>query len=110
MAQTSETRRAGDAAGLGELSCFQADDPRIAPKPPSKQAQFAAIRRLRRQRLVERLHQLGPAPLGHFLREVERGASIPDHLERYSRIDPDFVRALGGADFVPFLHLVPEER
>jgi hypothetical protein len=62
--------------------------------------------RLRRQRLVEHLHRLGPSPLGHFLREVENGASIADHLEAYARIDPEFVRALGGADFLPFLHVI----
>ena len=62
--------------------------------------------RLRRQRLVEHLHRLGPAPLGHFLREVENGASIPDHLERYAKIDPEFVRALGGDRYAPGLHVV----
>jgi hypothetical protein len=45
------------------------------------------IERLRRRGLVEHLHRLGPAPLGHFLREVENGASIPEHLERYAKID-----------------------
>jgi hypothetical protein len=73
-------------------------------RPP--QAQFE---RLRRQRLVEHLHGLGPAPLGYFLREIENGAVIAEHLERYAGIDPDFVRAFGGSDFVPFLRLVPEE-
>jgi hypothetical protein len=55
-----------------------------------------SMRRLRRQRLVEHLHRLGPSPLGYFPREVENGANISDHLERYSRIDPEFVRALAG--------------
>ena len=65
-----------------------------------------SMRRLRRQRLVEHLHRLGPAPLGHFLREVENGASIPDHLERYAQIDPELVRALGGDRFAPVLHVI----
>jgi hypothetical protein len=65
-----------------------------------------SMRRLRRQRLVEHLHRLGPAPLGHFLREVENGASISDHLERYAKIDPAFVRALGGDRYAPVLHAV----
>jgi hypothetical protein len=64
--------------------------------------------RLRRQRLVEHLHRLGPAPLGHFLREVENGASISDHLERYAKIDPAFVRALGGERYAPVLWSVNE--
>ena len=62
-----------------------------------------ARRRLRRQRLVERLHQLGPAPLYHFLGEVENGASIPDHLERYAALPADFIKANGGDKFTPFL-------
>jgi hypothetical protein len=65
-----------------------------------------ALSRLRRQRLVEHLHRLGPAPLGHFLREVENGASISDHLERYAKIDRAFVRALGGDRYAPVLHAV----
>jgi hypothetical protein len=73
-------------------------------KLPATHAQ--ALSRLRRQRLVEHLHRLGPAPLGHFLREVENGASISDHLERYAKIDPAFVRALGGDRYAPALHAV----
>jgi hypothetical protein len=62
--------------------------------------------RLRRQRLVEHLHRLGPAPLGYFLREVENGASIHEHLERYAKIDPEFVRACGGDRHPPVLWVV----
>jgi hypothetical protein len=64
------------------------------------------LARLRRQRLVEHLDMLGPKPIDHFLREVENGASIPDHLERYAKIDPEFVRALGGDRYAPALHVV----
>jgi hypothetical protein len=60
----------------------------------------------RRRRLVEHLRRLGPAPLGHFLREVENGASISDHLERYAKIDPAFVCALGGDRYAPALHVI----
>jgi|GEM_PF-3291188 len=107
MAQTNETGRAVGADRLG-ISSFRSriDNRDLKPNPPAKQAQFAAIRRLRRERLVERLHSLGPAPLGHFIREVERGASIPDRLERYARIDPAFVRALGGDRFAPELRAI----
>jgi hypothetical protein len=92
-------------AGLKDYVCLAANSPQNSRFERPPQAQFE---RLRRQRLVENLHRLGPAPLGHFLREVENGANIADHLERYAEIDPEFVRALGGSDFVPFLHLVPE--
>jgi hypothetical protein len=72
-----------------------------------RQPGIDARARLCRQRLVSHLHRLGPAPLGHFLREVENGASIPDHLERYAAIDLEFVRALGGDKFAPrFLHVI----
>jgi hypothetical protein len=64
-----------------------------------------AVMVARRRRLVEHLHQLGPAPLNYFLREIENGASIPDHLERYAEIHPGFVRALGGDQHAPILHM-----
>ena len=31
---------------------------------------------MRRQRLVEHLHRLGPSPLGHFIREIEVATGI----------------------------------
>src|ERR1700730_6791981 len=105
MAQSHETPQRG-TAGLG-ISSFRSriDNPEnIRPEPPT-QAQFAAIRRLRRQRLVECLHRLGPCPLSYFLNEVERGASVAERLERYARIDPAFVEALGGDRFAPALHV-----
>jgi hypothetical protein len=77
------------------------EEKRANPATASGHAQ--AINRLRRQRLVEHLHRLGPSPVGHFLNEVERGASVAERLERYSRIDPEFVRALGGDKFATSL-------
>src|SRR6202011_3025162 len=55
----------------------------------SMQRGIDARARLRHQRLVEHLHRLGPAPLGHFLHEIECGAFIPEHLEAYGRVHPD---------------------
>jgi hypothetical protein len=93
---------AGGADGPLELSFPGGNDHQasITSQAP-KQAKIVA--RLRRQRLIAHLHKLGVAPLAYFLREVEAGASIPDHLERYARIDPEFVRALGGDRFGPSL-------
>jgi len=105
MTQTYETRREGIAAEPLSLSCGEADLPTIARNHLATQAQFAAVQRLRRQRLVAHLHQLGPSPLFHSLNEVERGA-LPEHLERYARLDPDFIRTLGGTDFVQPLHVL----
>jgi hypothetical protein len=65
-----------------------ASDNRVSP-PKSALNQEQSRARLRRPRLVEHLHRLGPAPLGHFLHEIECGAFIPEHLEAYARIDPD---------------------
>jgi hypothetical protein len=49
-----------------------------------------------------------PAPVGHFIREVEvaTGADVTARLERYAEIDPEFVRALGGDRFAPSLHCI----
>jgi hypothetical protein len=73
-------------------------------KSASNQAQSRA--RLRRQFLVERLHRLGPSPLCHFLAEIERGADLRSHLDRYAALPADFVRVLGGDRFPPALHVI----
>jgi hypothetical protein len=99
MAQSHEARRVVGAAGLGDLSFRERID---GPRNPTKYI-VAQGQTARRRRLIENLHRLGPAPLGYFLNEVENGASIPDHLERYSQIDPEFVRVLGGDRFSPAL-------
>ncbi|MFZ3326170.1 MAG: hypothetical protein WA231_09875 [Methylocella sp.] len=59
----------------------------------------------RRQRLVENLHRLGPAPLGHFIREIEEatGADVTARLERYAALPADFIKANGGDRFAPSL-------
>jgi hypothetical protein len=62
--------------------------------------------RLRRQRLVEYLHQLGPAPLYHFLTEVERGAPLWRHVERYAALPAAFIKANGGDQFAPLVHVI----
>lgn len=92
--------RAAARTGSGKHHKRLASDlPGFNLSAPPRQAQS----RLRRQRLVERLHRLGPKPLSHFLDEVERGASIPDHLERYAALPADFILANGGDEFTPFL-------
>jgi hypothetical protein len=102
-------RAAPDSPGNGPpnvhslAACCNSPNNAVTPK---NQAAEQARQRLRRQRLVLHLHRLGPSPLGHFLREVENGANIPDHLERYAKIDPAFVRALGGDRYAPVLHVV----
>jgi hypothetical protein len=42
------------------------------------------------------LHALGARPIYEFLREVIAGADLFDCLERYARLDAEFIRAFGG--------------
>ncbi len=44
MPHSYETRRAGDAAGLGNSSCLAADSPKIAPSLATAQAKIELIR------------------------------------------------------------------
>jgi hypothetical protein len=57
------------------------------------------------RRNVTRLHAMGPRVLGEFLAELGAGSyrmtDIESALERYSRLDPDIVRGLGGNRFPP---------
>jgi hypothetical protein len=65
-------------------------------------------KRLRLHFLAISLHALGPKPLFHFLDEVERGADLRSHLERYAALPADFIRALGGDRFAPALRVIDE--
>ena len=97
------------AAGLGDCHRRLASDTRVSP-PKSTLNQEQSRARLRRQRLVEHLHWLEPSPLGHFIREVEvaTGTYVTARLECYAKIDPEFVRALGGDQFAPLVHVIDE--
>jgi len=102
----NETRRAGGAAWLVDCHRRLASDNRVSP-PKSALNQEQSGARLRRQLLVLHLHHLGPSPLEHFIREVEAGADVTVRLECYAKLDPEFVRALGGDKFPPpFLHVI----
>jgi hypothetical protein len=101
MTHTKDPAARRAQTGPLELSCGEADNQDLKPNRAALQA------RMRRQRLVEHLHRLGPCPLGHFIREVEDAArvDVTHRLERYAEIDPEFVRALGGDKLPPrFLH------
>jgi hypothetical protein len=113
MTLEAKARRAGSAAGPLGLSRSELDPHTIAQNRFAAQARSAAaLSRLRRQRLVEHLHRLGPAPLAHFIREVElaTGRNLTAQLERYGEIDPEFVRALGGNKFAPIVPLIDGSR
>jgi hypothetical protein len=65
--------------------------------------------------LINHLHRLGARPLGEFLDHLGQKhlirTSIETELERYARLDPAVVRALGADRFpvVP-LHLVHQPK
>ena len=61
---------------------------------------------LRRDRLVLRLHRLGPKPVSEYLKELVGNddglqADALFLLEKYSALDPGIVHALGGDTFPP---------
>jgi hypothetical protein len=66
-----------------------------------KQAQ----RRMRREHLARRVHRLGPRVVAELLDEIARHhglhSDIDRRLERYARLDPALLRALGADKFPP---------
>ncbi|MGB6372836.1 MAG: hypothetical protein WBD78_11170 [Methylocella sp.] len=100
MSSQEKPRRAGGATGALDSSLLTRIDGR-GSSPPRQNLQ--PQNRLRRQRLVEKLHGLGPSPLFHFLDEIENGAGIDERLERYAQLPAGFIEALGGRDFPPGL-------
>ncbi len=57
----------------------------------------------RLDRLIERVHALGPRPLAELLGEIATATGEPgliaDRVAAYARLDPDLVCALGGDRF-----------
>jgi len=73
-------------------------------------AQGEPARRMRRQRQVERIWRLGARVVFELLDELDRSHALPDldaRIERYSRLDPDVIRAVQADRFPPAIHLVP---
>lgn len=58
------------------LSCAEADNAKIALNRLQPQAHREIAERLRRQRHVECLHPLGPAPLFHLLTDLDAGKPL----------------------------------
>jgi hypothetical protein len=102
MTQTNETRRAGGATGSGNAVCLAANSVKDSRSQRPPQAQSS----LRLKFLANRLHALGPQPLFHFLDDVERGADLRSHLERYAALPADFIKANAGDRFAPSLHCI----
>jgi hypothetical protein len=85
---------AGEAFFIEE---FLAGLPATSDQAPEPKPKTRADARLRY--LARRLHALGERPLFEFLRELEGGAGLRARLERYARLDPEFIRSLGGDTF-----------
>lgn len=58
---------------------------------------------LRRQRLIQKIHQLGPRAMAEFINELAFDLLAEDavdaKLERYAALDPAVVAAFGGDRF-----------
>ena len=76
-----------------------------SPSPRDFQRLSDATRRviapLRRERLAEHLHRLGERPCLEAMIEVAAGADLDAVLTRYSRLNPEIVRAFRGERFPP---------
>ena len=109
MTSTENARRARTGAGIlkaGERFEYKHTntDPEIQYQPSADEC----TRRLtgeRFERMVEHLHHLGPRSVGAVLIEIAittgQPALIADRVEKYSRLDPELVRAVGGDSFPP---------
>lgn len=101
MPNKQHARQLGaDRAGL--------DDFRVAaesrlPILQNSIARQAAERRLRRQRLVEQVHQLGARVVFELIDELDHahdlGNDLDERLVRYAALNPDHLVALGADKF-----------
>ncbi len=92
--------------GLGNVDRRAADDLATLPnsRSPGKTASLQV--ELRRKRRVEALWRLGPAPLWHFLGEIEKGADLEATLATYVDLPAKFIKAHGGDRFAPCLFVI----
>ncbi len=56
------------------------------------------------------LHALGPRAVAELLLELAPPEQVLDRLDRYRRISPGLLRAIGGDRFPPRLSPVPDDR
>jgi hypothetical protein len=94
-------------AGLGKLSFPGGNDNR---RYPTKNTAVQEQSKARLNYLARQLQALGPASLFHFLEEIDRGADLRSQLETNAALPAEFIRAYGGDEFLPAVHLVQEGR
>jgi hypothetical protein len=92
------------ASGPGLDDFLRAADKSGPEVPQTLHLKQAAQQRLRRQRMVARIHSLGARVTFELLDELIRAypylaADIDERLERYAGLDPTLLRALGADRF-----------
>jgi len=91
-----------DQAGAAVATALRVLPATLEPGYPSP-GEIAAGQRF--ERMVERVHALGPRPLAELLAEIATATGRPDiiadRVEAYARLDADFIRFLGGDKFLP---------
>jgi hypothetical protein len=96
----------GRPAGNGATSLKTSrNNSRSAYSQPAAALQADAIRRLRRQRQIERIHGFGARVVYELVDELDRhhelGADLDWRLARYASLDPAILKALSGDRFPP---------
>ena len=95
-----DPQRGGCGPGLGDIRGQRVTE---ASLPHIADLKQEAVQRLRRMRLVERVHNLGPRIAFELLDELDRhhgiGADLDRRLARYAGLDPEILRAVGGDRF-----------
>lgn len=81
------------------LADLPIDRPRVLPAKKPKRKPDPASGDARLRYLARRLWALGERPTYEFLKELRAGHDLIDTLERYARLDPKFIRSLGGDAF-----------
>lgn len=100
-------RKRPGAAAPGRLGIDQASDGTINATIASNHERLQL--ELRTHRIAERIHELGPRPLGEFLLELigAYGVPVQRRAELYARLDPLFIKAMGGDRLRPDIEIVP---
>jgi hypothetical protein len=89
MRKAATLRRGGPpGAGTATTTSWLANERYFTENPEGRQQ-------------ARQVHALGPKSLAHLLDEIERDpAGIRRHVARYASLDPAFVAAAGGRDWV----------
>jgi hypothetical protein len=99
MARYANARVADPGAAVSFSRCNGAENNPNAANVKLDERSLRANPRY--HRLTERLHWLGPRPIGELLLEVAAGRDLIQALEEYAQLDPGTVARLGARDWPP---------